>query len=44
MGEVRYNSLTLKFPERAEALFEQAEKDALARYDRLKHTEENFGK
>ena len=26
MGEVRYNSLTRSFPERAEKLFEKAEK------------------
>ena len=35
MGEVRYNSLTLKFPERAEKLFEKAEADAKARYEQL---------
>ncbi len=35
MGEVRYNSLSLKFPERAEKLFEESEADARAKYDRL---------
>ncbi len=44
MGEVRYNSLTLKFPERAEELFETAEADALARYERLKSTQASFDK
>lgn len=33
MGEVRYNSLALKFPERAERLFEEAEKEAKERYE-----------
>ena len=35
MGEVRYNSLKLKFPERAEMLFTKAEEMALDRYDTL---------
>ncbi len=35
MGEVRYNSLKLKFPEVAEKLFEKAEETALGRYDAL---------
>ena len=35
MGEVRYNSLKLKFPERAEELFTKAEKMAGERYDTL---------
>lgn len=35
MGEVRYNSLTRAFPERAEELFTQAEKDAAEKYARL---------
>ena len=35
MGEVRYDSLTLKFPERAEALFAEAEKIATERYEAL---------
>ena len=32
MGEVRYNSLQLKFPERAEELFTKAEAMANERY------------
>ncbi|MBP3237845.1 MAG: pyruvate:ferredoxin (flavodoxin) oxidoreductase [Lachnospiraceae bacterium] len=35
MGEVRYNSLKLKFPDEAEALFTKAEKTAKDRYDEL---------
>lgn len=35
MGEVRYNSLTLKFPERAKKLFSEAEDIANERYDSL---------
>ncbi len=35
MGEVRYNALTRKFPERAEALFAQAEVDAAKKYAHL---------
>ena len=35
MGEVRYNSLKLKFPDEAEKLFEKAEETALDRYDTL---------
>ncbi len=35
-GEVRYASLAKLFPERAEALFEQAEKEARARYEMYK--------
>ena len=35
MGEVRYNSLTRAFPERAEKLFEKAEKAAADHYERL---------
>ncbi len=35
MGEVRYNSLTRAFPERAEQLFEKAEKFAEEKYERL---------
>ena len=35
MGEVRYNSLKLKFPEEAEALFTKAEATAKERYDSL---------
>ena len=35
MGEVRYNSLKLKFPERAEQLFQKAEAQANERYETL---------
>ncbi len=35
MGEVRYSSLKLDFPERAEALFAEAEKVAQKRYENL---------
>ena len=35
MGEVRYNSLTRSFPDRAEELFSAAEKNAKSRYDHL---------
>ena len=35
MGEVRYNSLTRSFPERAEKLFEKAEKVAADKYAHL---------
>ena len=35
MGEVRYNSLKLKFPEEAENLFAKSEETAMERYDAL---------
>ena len=35
MGEVRYNSLTRSFPERAEKLFAQAEENAAKKYAHL---------
>lgn len=35
MGEVRYNSLKLRFPERAEKLFNEAEKISKERYETL---------
>ncbi len=35
MGEVRYNSLTRAFPERAEVLFQKAEKVAAENYEHL---------
>ena len=35
MGEVRYSSLMLTFPDRAKTLFEAAEKDAKERYELL---------
>ena len=44
MGEVRYNSLGLKFPERAEKLFEEGEEMALDRYKTLKHRQDSFDK
>ena len=44
MGEVRYNSLGLKFPERAEKLFEEGEEMALDRYKTLKHRQDSFEK
>jgi len=34
-GETRYASLEISFPENAETLFAQAEKDAKARYSEL---------
>jgi pyruvate-ferredoxin/flavodoxin oxidoreductase len=40
MGEVRYNSLKLRFPEEAEKLFTSAEKTAMERYDTLKRKAE----
>jgi pyruvate-ferredoxin/flavodoxin oxidoreductase len=43
MGEVRYNSLKLKFPDRADKLFEKAEEAALERYDTLKTREKAMG-
>lgn len=36
MGEVRYTALKRQFPDQAEQLFEQAEKDAQARLDQYK--------
>jgi pyruvate-ferredoxin/flavodoxin oxidoreductase len=36
MGEVRYSSLTRTFPEKAEQLFEEAEKNAKERYENYK--------
>ncbi|MDO4395868.1 MAG: thiamine pyrophosphate-dependent enzyme, partial [Clostridia bacterium] len=42
MGEVRYNSLQLKFPERAEKLFTEAEEAAKDRYEHLKHQQKSF--
>ncbi len=35
LGEARYSSLTRAFPERAEALFEQAAQNSRARYEHL---------
>ena len=42
MGEVRYNSLKMKAPERAEELFRQAEDAAMARYSKLLHQKKEF--
>ena len=36
LSEVRYSSLTRTFPDKAEVLFEQAEKDAKERYENYK--------
>lgn len=44
MGEVRYNALTLNFPERAEELFKKAEEGALERFAALKRIEESYMK
>ncbi len=42
MGEVRYNSLMLKSPERAEKLFTRAEKIATQKYDDLVNQKHSF--
>ena len=42
MGEVRYNSLQMKAPERAAELFERAEEAAAARYSKLIHQKKEF--
>lgn len=42
MGEVRYNSLKLKAPERAEELFKEAEAEAVGRYKRLIKQQKSF--
>ena len=44
MGEVRYNSLTRSFPQRAEDLFAKAEANAAARYDYLRRLGELYSK
>ena len=44
MGEVRYNSLTRAFPDRAETLFAKAEKNAAERYDHLLRLGELYNK
>ncbi len=41
MSEVRYSSLTRSFPDRAEKLFEAAEKNAKERYENYKRLAEN---
>ncbi|MBR3261403.1 MAG: pyruvate:ferredoxin (flavodoxin) oxidoreductase, partial [Firmicutes bacterium] len=42
MGEVRYNSLSMKAPERAAELFEKAEEAAVARYNKLLVQKKDF--
>lgn len=42
MGEVRYNSLKLKAPERATALFKESEQIAMDRYDKLLRQQKSF--
>ncbi|MCI8645319.1 MAG: pyruvate:ferredoxin (flavodoxin) oxidoreductase [Firmicutes bacterium] len=42
MGEVRYNSLKLKAPERAETLFTKAEHIAQQRYEKLVRQQKSF--
>lgn len=42
MGEVRYNSLKRKDPQRADALFEKAETSAVQRYEELRNRRELF--
>lgn len=42
MGEVRYNSLTLKFPERAERLFNEAEEQAEEDFHMLRSREQSL--
>jgi pyruvate-ferredoxin/flavodoxin oxidoreductase len=44
MGEVRYSSLTLSFPERAKELFAAAEKNAKERYEMLLKQKEMYDK
>ena len=44
MGEARYSSLTRSFPERAEALFEQAAEQAKVSRAHLEKLEELYGK
>ena len=42
MGEVRYNSLKMRFPERAEKLFKENEELAMDRYTRLINQKESL--
>ncbi len=44
MGEVRYNSLKLRFPERADELFGAAEQAAVDRYNTLKNRQKSFNR
>ena len=43
MNEARYSSLTRAFPDRAQELFAEAEKAAMARYDHLVKLEKLYG-
>ena len=43
MGEVRYNSLKLRFPDRADELFQAAEQATVDRYNTLKNRQKAFG-
>ena len=43
MGEVRYNSLKLRFPDRADKLFKLAEEATVDRYNTLKNRQKAFG-
>lgn len=44
MSEVRYNSLTQRFPEKAEALFTEAEKLAKERFEHLNAIKDSYDK
>ncbi len=44
MGEVRYNALKRAFPERAEVLFDKAEKYAAEKYEHLVNLKKVYGK
>ncbi len=44
MNEARYSSLTRSFPERADALFAQAEEASVARYEHLVRLQTLYGK
>ena len=44
MGEVRYNSLKLRFPDRAGELFEAAEQATVDRYNTLKNRQKSFNR
>ena len=42
MGEVRYNSLKLKDPDRADELFREAEEIAMDRYNKLRKQQKSL--
>ena len=44
MGEVRYNSLAARFPDKAEELFARAEKQSKERYEHLVALKDSYGK